>query len=483
MFDKIKSLGADTLIYGISTVVGRLIGFLLVPIYTHALTPSDYGIVAIAFSYIAFLNIFYSYGMESAYFRFAAKLEKGDSKTKFSTPFISLFITSILFSSIILFCNSEFANLIDINKTEIISISAGIIFFDTISIIPFASLRLEKKSKIFVSIKLVNIFSNVIFNIYTLFVLKLGLIGIFYSGLTSSIITFIFLIPQIKIDFKAKFSFSLYKELLKFGLPYIPVGISSIALQVIDRPILNSLLNTDQVGIYQSSFKLGVLMNLFTLMFEYAWRPFYLNHAKDLNIKNIISRVFSYYVFFGLTILLFFTIFISDFVTFEIFGKTIIAKNYWSGLIIVPIVLTGYFFTGCGFNFNAGIQIMKKTKSLIWTSLIAIIISLTCNFIFIPMFGISGAAISFTLGAFISSFGIFYVSQKAYPVEYEWKRIIKSILVLIILIFNYYYFEVDNIFIKIIFLTVWIATFYFLNILNIEEKSILKKYLKLVDTK
>ena len=127
---------------------------------------------------------------------------------------------------------------------------------------PFAALRLERKSKIFVAIKLVNIFSNVIFNLYTLFVLNLGVMGILYSSLASTVLTFVLLLPEVIKNFELKFSKSLYIDLLKFGLPYIPVGLSGIGLQLIDRIILKSMIGDSAVGIYQASFRLGFIMNL-----------------------------------------------------------------------------------------------------------------------------------------------------------------------------------------------------------------------------
>lgn len=477
MLEKIKSLGADTLIYGISTIVGRFVGFLLVPIYTHALAPNQYGIVAIIFTYIAFLNIIYTYGMESSYFRFASKLESGDAKEKFSTSFISLLITSIFFSLILVIFSKYFADVIQIDNSEMILIASAVIFFDTISILPFAALRLERKSKIFVAIKLVNIFSNVIFNLYTLFVLNLGVMGILYSSLASTVLTFVLLLPEVIKNFELKFSKSLYIDLLKFGLPYIPVGLSGIGLQLIDRIILKSMIGDSAVGIYQASFRLGFIMNLFTLMFEYAWRPFYLNHAKDLEAKKIFARILTYYLLIAFSILVFFTIFIKDLVAIEVFGRTIISNKYWNGLEIVPIVMFGFLFLGCGMNFNAGIQIMKKTHSLIWISLLSILISVVCNFVLIPIFGLVGSALSFLIGAIVSCCGMYYISQKYYPIKYEYLRISKLFLSVILPLYLFYNFAVENIIFKILILFIWIVLLYVLKIFEKEEKDIIKNIL------
>ena len=183
MFTQIKSLGADTAVYGISSIVARLLNFLLVPFYTNILLPAEYGIVATVYSYIAFFNVFYSYGMESAYFRFAAVREVGNDTENFSTPFLSIAISSFLFSGGLIFfsvpCTAFFQ--ISPDLYSLINYTAGILFFDAIAIIPFASLRLQRKAKIFATYKVVNIVVSVALNLYTLLVLHRGIEGIFFS--------------------------------------------------------------------------------------------------------------------------------------------------------------------------------------------------------------------------------------------------------------------------------------------------------------
>ena len=283
MFSQIKRLGADTAIYGISTIIGRFLTFLLVPFYTNVLTTSQYGIVANVYSYLAFLNVIYSYGMESAYFRYASSLETGDPKEKFSTPLFSIAATSTLFSGLIVAFAVPLTHVFLISESlySILYYSAGILFFDALAIVPFASLRLARRPKYFAVLKVINIASNVIFNIVSLLWMKWGVEGIFLSGLASSALTFVLLIPHIIRNSSWKFSSTLYSALLKFGLPYIPVGLSGMVLQVIDRPMLLAFTNEGNVGIYQANYRLGIFMNLVTSMFDYAWKPFFLSHAKD----------------------------------------------------------------------------------------------------------------------------------------------------------------------------------------------------------
>ena len=430
MFSQIKRLGADTAIYGISTIVGRFLTFLLVPFYTNVLTTSQYGIVANIYSYLAFLNVIYNYGMESAYFRYASGLEGGDPKENFSTPFFSIAITSTLFSGLIIAFAVPLTHVFLIGESlyRILYYSAGILFFDALVIVPFASLRLANRPKFFATLKLINIGSNVAFNIVSLLWLKWGVEGIFISGLSSSLLTFILLLPHIVRSSSWKFSASLYSALLKFGLPYVPVGLAGMVLQVIDRPMLKAFTNDSNVGIYQANYRLGIFMNLVTSMFDYAWKPFFLSHANDENAKALFARILTYFLLLMCGIFLVLSFFISDVVQIKIFGRHIIHPDYWSGLSVVPVVLLAYIFGGVSIHLNAGIFIEKKTAYLLPTSILAAVSNIVANFFLIPRYGIMGAAYATLIAYAISAFALYLIVQRFYYIGYEFGRIVKLAL-------------------------------------------------------
>ncbi len=430
MFSQIKRLGADTAIYGISTIVGRFLTFLLVPFYTNVLSTSQYGIVANIYSYLAFLNVIYSYGMESAYFRYASSLENGDPKENFSTPFFSIVVTSTIFSGLMIAFAVPLTHLFLISENfyRILYYSAGILFFDTLVIVPFASLRLAHRPKFFATLKIINITLNVTFNIISLVWLKWGVEGIFISGCASSALTFVLLLPHIVRSSAWKFSTTLYSALLKFGLPYIPVGLSGMVLQVIDRPMLRAFTNDSNVGIYQANYRLGIFMNLVTSMFDYAWKPFFLSHAKDEDAKILFSRILTYFLFLMSGIFLLISFFISDIVHIRVFGRHIIHPDYWSGLSVVPVVLLAYIFGGVSIHLNAGIFIEKKTPYLLWTSGLAAVSNIVANFFLIPIYGFMGAAYATLIAYAISALALYVLVQRFYRVEYEFGRILKLAL-------------------------------------------------------
>jgi O-antigen/teichoic acid export membrane protein len=448
MFQQIKRLGSETAIYGISTILGRFINFLLVPFYTNVLAPGDYGIVAYLYSLIAFVNVFYSYGMESAYFKYSSTLEIGTAKQNFSTPFISLFGTSVLFSIILAFLASPIARMINIpiDYESILLYTVGILAFDAIAIIPFAALRMEHKAKHFAAIKFLNIVINVGMNLVLLLVFKMGVMGVFISGLAASMLTVVMLLPTTFRYLTKEFNLPLWKALLKFGLPYIPSGLAAMAIQVIDRPILRALTDDATVGIYQANYRLGIFMMLIVSMYDYAWRPFYFSTAKEVNAKEIFARVLTYLILFMSAIFLVLTFFIGDIAKISIFGRHVIGQSYWGGLNIVPIVLLGYLFLGISTNLSAGIFIEKKTKYSPLVTGVGAVVNVVANFLLIPPFGMLGAAWATFIAYFIMTVTMYIVVQRIYPVSYEFNRLLKVAGSAAVVIALYYFVPVEKLY-------------------------------------
>ncbi|MBA4311499.1 MAG: hypothetical protein C0417_02605 [Chlorobiaceae bacterium] len=445
MFHQIKRLGTETAIYGISTILGRFLNFLLVPFYTNVLAPGDYGIVAYLYSLIAFVNVFYSYGMESAYFKYSSTLEIGTAKQNFSTPFISLFGTSVIFSIILVILASPIARMINvpIDYESILLYTVGILAFDAIAIIPFAALRMEHKAKLFATIKFLNIVVNVGMNLILLLVFKMGVIGVFISGLAASVLTVVMLLPTIFRYLTKEFNLPLWKALMNFGLPYIPSGLAAMAIQVIDRPILRALTDDATVGIYQANYRLGIFMMLIVSMYDYAWRPFYFSTAKETNAKEIFARVLTYLVLFMSAIFLVLTFFIGDIAKISILGRHVIGPSYWSGLNIVPIVLLGYVFLGISTNLSAGIFIEKKTKFSPLVTGVGAVVNVVANLLLIPPFGMLGAAWATFIAYFIMTVTMYIVVQRIYPVSYEFSRLFKVAGSAAVVIMLYYFIPVE----------------------------------------
>jgi O-antigen/teichoic acid export membrane protein len=483
MFDKLKELTKDTAIYGISTIVGRFLNFILVPFYTNIFAPSEYGIIQLIYAYIGILIIVCVYGLDSAFLKYAAFKDVGDDKDNFSTPFISIIITSILFTLVISLNAISIGSALSIpeNYFYLIYLAAGLIAADAIGVIPFLKLRLERKAAKFSTIKIINICVNIALNIYLILFLDWGIEAILISNVAASIVSLILLLPTIVGFFRFRFHFLLFKRLLKFGLPYLPGGLAVMVVQVVDVPILEKLTDLKTVGIYKANYKLGIFMMLFVNMFQYAWQPFFLQNAKDPQAKEMFSKVLSYFTLVGSAILVILSLFITDIAQIQVEGYSLIGSKYWAGLHIVPIILLAYLINGMYVIFSAGIYIEEKS---IYVPVIAgsgAIVNIIANFLLIPVLNITGAAFATLASYLVMAGGYYFVTQKFYKVKYELKIIGKVFLAVILAgtVFYFLYLS-DNLFFynKLLIFIGYALFIYFIAVDRAEISLIRKKLLE-----
>jgi O-antigen/teichoic acid export membrane protein len=428
MLEKLKRLGTDTAVYGISTILGRFLTFLLTPLYTHALPAEDLGIVATVYAYIAFLNVVYGYGMESAYMKYSSTQDLGNRRQVFTVPFLAVGITSFFFSGALILWSAPVARWTHVpdSLAAIVSQGALILFLDALTLIPFASLRMASKARTFAVIKVAGIIVNVLCNVLFLFVFRSGVEGIFLSNIISAVIVLLLLVPTVVRSFALPWPEKLLGALLRFGLPSVPAGIAGMMIQVINRPILESLSGKAAVGVFQANYRLGIFMMLLVSMFDFAWRPFFLQHAKDPDARPLFARVMTYVVLILTAVFLSLSFFLEPLVRWRIFaGRSLIAPPYWVGLDIVPVILLAYLFLGVYNNLIAGIYIEKRTARLPVVTFVAAGVNIAANYILIPQYGLLGAAYA-TLASYLVMAGMMYLMVRAvYPVPYEWIRLAK----------------------------------------------------------
>ncbi|HEX2868933.1 MAG TPA: polysaccharide biosynthesis C-terminal domain-containing protein [Ignavibacteriales bacterium] len=478
MREKFKELTKDTAVYGISTILSRFLTFILVPFYSHVLGKAENGIVGYIYAYIAFLNIIYLYGMDSAYLKYASlNKDEKNKKSVFSTPYIFVTLTSVIISLLIIIFRPQVNQAMDIppGSRDISYYFTFILLFDSLAVIPFAHLRLIRKAKKFALIKTVNILVNVALNIILIRAFRLGMIAVFISNLAASVITLLLLVPDILKNLEVRIDKGLLKKMLKFGLPYLPASLASMVIQVIDRPILLMMTNESTVGVYQINYKLGIFMMLFVSMFQYAWQPFFLHNAKEENAKEIFSKVLTYFVFAGSVVLVLLSLFIGDLIRLHILGFTLIGAAYWSGAVIIPVVLLGYLFNGIYVNFTAGIFIEEKTKYLPYITGLGALINVGVNYLLIPRFGIMGAA-SATLASYVvMAIALFLVSQKFYKIDYEYGKLLRIMLSVLIPALVYYLVPINTLIFKFGVLLLYIVLLFSLRIINKKEVKALRR--------
>jgi O-antigen/teichoic acid export membrane protein len=479
MFDKLKELTKDTAIYGVSTMVGRFLNFILVPLYTNIFLPAEYGIIQLIYAYMAILNIVFIYGLDSAYLKFAAFKDIGDEKDNFSTPYIAVFVTSLLISFLIVINSEAIGSSLRIPSEYqyLIYLAAAILFLDANVVIPFLKLRLDRRAKIFSLFRVINISVNIVLNIYLIIILHWGIEAILISNLIASAVSLLLVSFTIIKNFKLKFHSLLFKRLLKFGLPFLPAGFAVMLVQVIDVPILEKLTDLKTVGIYKANYKLGIFMMLFVNMFQFAWQPFFLQNAKEPNAKEMFSKILTYFTLVGSIILVVLSLFITDLAQIKIAGFSIVGSQYWAGLQIVPIILLAYLINGMYSVFSAGIYIEEKSIYVPFITGTGALVNVVANFLLIPVLSFTGAAIATLSSYFVMALGYYYVTQKFFKVKYELKRIGHIFIAIILVgVLYYYLLSTGNLLFpfKLILLILFTLYIYFIAV-NRDEINLIKK--------
>lgn len=424
-------LGKQSVVYGFGHFITRFINFLLLPLYTHRLSPDEYGVVSLLYAFIAFANILFSHGMDVAYMRYQG-LEKTDEnkKTIFSTTFISLLISSLILGGLMFIFSGGISSLtVGSQYTHLIRLAIGILAFDTFIALPKVLLRLENKPYHFVSIELSHVMIVLGLNIWWIGILQLSIEYIFLSNLIASGTAFLLILPKIIKTMELRFSPHWWKGLFIFALPYIPSGIASIFNELIDRYMIKWLVDEKAVGLYSASYRLGIFMLIIVMAFKFAWQPYYLKQADKEDAPQLFARTGTYFMLVTSYIFLILTFFIKYLVQIPIGSRPIISPVYWDSLSIVPIVLLAYIFLGAFLVQLPGIYIKKKNGWIPVLNGAAALINIIINFLLIPRFGYKSAAVATLIGYCIMVILQYFVIIRFYPLTWEWKRLARIILI------------------------------------------------------
>lgn len=467
---RIQKLASETAIYGISTIVGRLVNFLLVPLYVNFFDPDRYGIVVLVYTTFMVLNHMYQHGMESAYLKYASGTEgRRQVSTVFSTATWSLIGVSAILSIVLILLRQPVGNVVGIGTdwNHLFYYAAAILALDALAIVPFAELRLQNRPIYFATIKFINILLNVGCNLFFIIWLRKGIEYIFISNLIASAGALLLLLPIYFKQLRPQFDKELWGNLMRFGLPFIPSGLSYAFVDRINVIFLGnmppervlelygdylpasvlfaapdagaSLPSQYIVGIFGAVWKLGVFMMLVAQMFRFAWQPFFLQHAEDKDAKPLFARIFTIYTAASLFALLAVAFFVDELVAIRIpNGGTLIRESYWFGLYIVPIALLAYFFQGWYYNFTAGAYIEKKTRYFITCTFAGALLSLVINLFVVPHYGMTAAAWATTLSYGLMAFLLYRIVSRFYAVPYRWIEILKICVLGLIIFFTWY---------------------------------------------
>ena len=448
----IKSLAGQTVWYGASSIAARFLNYLLTPYLTAKLSGPGYGDVSVIYAAIPFLNVLFTYGLETAYFRFSQKEEF--KKDIYSTSSISIFISTIVLTGLLLLSHSSFAHWLKLDAhPEFIIYSALIIAFDTLTTLPFAKLRQQGRPKKFALIRIISIFITIFLTWFFIsvcprivandptgfvaryYVKNYGVGYVIIANLISSFITLLLLSKEL-FSFKWKFNITIWKTIMLYSLPLIIAGFGGMINETFDRimllwwaPVHGIDAAKNEVGIYSACYKLSILITLFIQAFRMGAEPFFFKQSQGENPQRTYARVMKFFVI-TITVM-----FLAVALYLDIWKYFISNKTFWAGLKVVPILLLANMFLGIYYNLSIWYKLTHKTISGAYITLIGAVITLAINFVFIPYYSYMACAWA-TFFCYGSMMAISFTwGQKAYPIPYAWKKLCAYIIIVVLLFF------------------------------------------------
>jgi O-antigen/teichoic acid export membrane protein len=429
----LKKLLGQTAVYGLSSILGRTLNYLLVPLYTSIFVehPEEYGVVSQLYAFVAFLMVLLTFGMETTYFRFIQ--DSDDKKRVFQNGFLTVLLLNVLFFLVILGFNHSIADALLFNgHPEYIILMGAIVAIDAVSSLPLAKLRSEEKAKEFAIIQFSSIGVNILLNLVLLyaFVDKENPVnGVFYilmANLVSSLVKPVML----RKDFtgiRLKLDIPLLRKMMVYAIPIVIAGFAGIVNEVIDRIMLKQMLYDPangftakmadaEIGIYSACYKLAMLVTILLQAYRYAAEPFFFNQMKNKDRNKLYIKLMNYFV--AIVCLIFLAVSLN----LDIFKYFISNKTFWEGLHVVPILLLANVFFGVYINQSIWYKLSNQTKYGAYISIMGAILTIGINYLFIPKYGYVASAWA-TLIVYAFQMVVSYLwGQKHFPIKYNLRK-------------------------------------------------------------
>jgi O-antigen/teichoic acid export membrane protein len=435
----LKRLASQTAVYGVSSVLGRFLNYLLVPLLTYSFAPAEYGVVAEFYAYMGFLAVFLVFGLETGYFRFRAGGERPPAVV-YATVLRFLVLANLAFLILAFAWRQPAADLLrHPDNPEYIWWCAAILALDSIGAAAFARLRAENRALRFAVVKIIEIAINVGLNLFFILGCRaafetdpgswlgrlwdpaVGIGYVFIANLAASVIKLLLLAPEYKGALRG-FDVPLFARLLRYSLPMVIIGMAGIVNEMLDRAALKYLLpyddatNMAQLGIYSACYKLSILMTLFIQAFRYAGEPFFFAYAKRADAGRTYAIVLNWFVIFCVFIFLLVTLFLDVFQYF-------VGAAYREGLFVVPVLLLANLLLGVYINLSIWYKLTDRTLMGAWVSLLGAGITVVILITLVPIFGYAGAAWAH-LACYSAMVAVSYLlGRRYYPVPYDVRRV------------------------------------------------------------
>lgn len=455
----LKSLAKETAIYGVSSIVGRFLNYLLVPVYTIALPASSggYGVVTNIYAWVALILVLLTCGMETGFFRFANK-GQDDPMRVYSTTLLSVSIGSLVFVALGLLFLEPIAGWLEYGEHPwYIGMMMIVVAMDAIQSIPFAYLRYKKRPIKFAALKLLFIFLNIALNLFYYVILEGNDVGYaFLFNLVCTSVVMVCMIPELR-GFTYVLDKELLKRMLRYSLPLVILGVAGILNQVADKIIFpfvypDEAEATIQLGIYGAASKIAMIMAMFTQAFRFAYEPFVFGKSKEKDSREMYAQAMKFFIIF--TLLAFLAVmFYLDIL------RHVIGRDYWDGLRVVPIVMAAEIFMGIYFNLSFWYKLIDETRWGAYFSLTGCIILILMNIFLVPKYGYIACAWAGFTGYGVAMLLSYFVGQKKYPIQYDLKAIGMYVLLATVLYVAAEYVSIDNIYLRMAYRTVLLLLF------------------------
>ncbi len=455
---KFKSLARDTAVYGLSSIIGRFLNYLLVPIHTSALVTGDYGITTNIYAWTGLFLVILTFGMETTYFRFANK-ETENPEMVYSTVLKMVGCVALIFVVACLLGLQPLANVMGYAEHPwYIGMMVIVVAMDAFQAIPFAYLRYRHKPIHFACLKLLFIFLSISLNlIYFVWMKGKDVFFAFFINLVCTTIIGLLLIPQLK--FKAGFDKDLAKKMLKYSYPILILGIAGLLNQVADKILFPHIYPdkedaNNQLGIYGACCKIAMIMAMLTQAFRYAYEPFVFGTSREKDSKETYAQGMKFFIIFTLLA------FLAVMFYLDILKYFVRQQEYWVGLKVIPIVMAAEIFMGVFFNLSFWYKLTDETKWGAYFSIAGCVVLIAINLIFVPRYGYMACAWGGFCGYGVAMLLSYFVGQKKYPINYPLKSIfIYVVLAMALYVIGFYAVQIDNLWLRLIFRTVLLLVF------------------------
>jgi len=474
----------DTIIYGVAAVLPRAINILLTRLHTEKLESDKYAENTWYFVFAAYFIAFLSFGMETAFFRFFSK-EKEKGKVV-STSFITLLASTLIFLSVLLIFNNDFAVILGFTNPTHLKILTFVTALDLLVVIPYAYLRVTNRPLKFTFYKVANIIIYATFNIFFLWFVPYAIknnitlpsiltesykttptvVYVFIANLIASLTTFLMLLPSM-FKFGFEFDKKILRKMLVYGLPIMVGSLAYVTNENLDKLLLVNEIGKDQMGIYAACYKLGVFMVLYVMAFRLGAEPFFFNHADKANAKETYANILTWFTIIGAFFMLVVIAYIN------LFAGILLAPEYFDALAIVPIILLANLFLGIYNNLSVWYKLTDKTKYGMYFSIFGAALTITFNVIFIPIIGYMASAWATLIAYGGMTIVSYFYGKKHYRVPYNIGKVFLYILISVGLSYLSYYHFKENYIMSTLFILVFLA-FIVINEKN-ELKTILTK--------